>query len=882
MSEPKKRRWPKVLAGVAIALVVVLGVAVFALDRILLSQARKQADLLSRDLGRPVVIEGVATRLLGGVGVKVSGVSIGPGEGEDLPLLELRRAEVEASLWKAITSGGSAIEIDEAVLEGLRVNVVKLPDGTTNVERLSRKLEERSARAAKAEPAKPAEPAAAEPADLSGVRVDRAAVENARVAFVDRTVKGAQELFVEDLDVEVKDLRAGQPLAVALRAAVLAKEQNLELRVRAAPLPKTLVPTPEEVTLRVKPIDLGPLAPFVPAAGFRGGRLQADLAVVLGGAVPGGEGRTSVKGTLAATQLAFEGQEGGKALDVRLDADLEADAKAGDLVITKLDLTAGPAGLTGTGRVTGFTTAEPRVEGLRLVARGLDPSALQAYYPPLRKRLGGAVVDGPVGLVLEGSGSGEAQTLVLRVDLGPVRLAVPAQLTKAAGAPATLVVRADAAKGGEAIRYDAALDLAGVDLRPGGTVAKKPGDPLTVNAAGTYRGAGEKQEVDLSRLVVNVMGDVLSGRAHVTLGGTERKPTTVFTAEVSGPKLDLDRILLPAPEEAPGKGKEAAPEEPVDPAAFAGLSGTATLKLGLLRVEKVDARDVVVKVLVQEDAVTLQEARMVAFGGGVSAAGTALRLAHPDAPFTVKAKLDGVRGEEVLALFSKHKVLGGKLDAGLELGGKGTRLDPLKTSLTGTFGGLLHDGVFYGKDLVAGVAAPLAKKLPFAAGKIPEGGATQLGKQLPFDFEIKDGVARLTKPLAFQSGGNGISVEGGVRLDGTLEMPTTVALSPELVSRLTAGKARLTEPVPVSFRLTGAPWSPSLAGLSLDAAARSIAQQAVGGAVGKALGVEGGSAKEAVAEKKEEVEARARKEAEDAKRRAEEEAKKRLRGLFGQ
>lgn len=877
---PRTRRWPKVVGGLVLVLVVVVVVAVLALDRILLSQVRQQADALSRDLGRPIVVEGVATKLLGGFGAKVSGVTVGPGEGEELPLLELRRAEVEASLWRALTSRGSVVEIDEAVLEGLRVNVVKLPDGSTNLERLSRRLEERSARAAEA-PEQPAPEAAQEPADLSAVRVDRAAVENARIAFVDRTVPGAKELFVEDLDVEVRDLRAGQPLALTLRAAVLAQEQNLELLVRAAPLPKTLVPTPEEVTLRVKPIDLGPLAPFVPAAGFQGGRLAADLAVVLGGAVPGGEGRTSVKGNLAATDLAFAGQEGGRRLDVRLEADLEADARAGDLVITKLDLAAGPAGVTGTGRVTGFTSAEPRVEGLRLVARGLDPTALQAYYPPLRQQLGGVVVDGPVGLVVEGSGSGATQSIVLRVDLGPVRLAVPQQLTKAAGAPATLVVRADASKGGEAIRYDAALDLRGVDLRPGGTLAKGPGDPLSVNAAGSYAASGGKQELALSKLSVNLLGDVLAGRAQVTLAGTERRPTTTFSAEVSGERLDLDRLLAAPEDEAGKKPAEAEASKPLDPATFAGLSGTATVKLGLLRMQKVEARDVLLRIQVQEDAVTLQEARLDAFGGGVSAAGTAVRLASPEAPFKVVAKLEGVRGEEVLALFSKHKVLGGKLDAALELGGQGTKLDPLKTSLTGTLGGTLHDGAFYGKDLVAGVAAPLAKKLPFAAGKIPEGGATALGKQLPFSFEIKDGVARLTKPLAFESGGNGISVDGGVRLDGTLDMPTTVALSPELVGRLTGGRARLKEPVPVGFRLSGAAWSPRLDGLALDGAARSIAQQAVGGAVGKALGAEGESAQEVVAEKKAEVEERARKEADEARKKAEEEAKKRLRGLFG-
>lgn len=881
MTEPRKRRrWPRIVGALLLVLVALLAVGVLALDRILLSQARKQTDQLSRDLGRPVTLGGVATKLWGGLGVKVSDVAVGAGPGEDRPVLTLGRAEVEADLWRAIRSGGAEVIVREAVIQKLTVNVVKLPDGTTNVGRLSEALERRSA--AQPKPAgTPAPGAEGQPTDLSRVRVDRAAVEDARITFLDRTVQGAQELVVSDLDVEVNDLRAGQPLAVLLRAAVLAPAQNLELRVRAAPLPPTLVPTPEQITLEVQPIDLGPLAPFLPAsAGFRGGRFAADLDVALGAAVPGGQGRTRIRGGFTATQLAFAGQEGGKKLDAALQADLEADVGAGDLSIAKLDVAAGPAGLTGTGKVSGFTGDRPRVEGLRLVARGLDPAALQAYYPPLRKQLGGAVVDGPIGLELTGSGTGEAQTIVLRVDLGPVRLRVPEQLEKAAGAPATLVVRADATGGGAAIRYDAALDLAGVDLRPGAALNKKPGDALAVKAAGTFKQAGTTQEVAVSRMTVDLLGDVLTGTARATLGGTPARPTTTFQADVSGPRLDLDRLLIPAPE--PAKGAAGPAEaEPLDPAAFAGLSGVATLKLGLLRMEKLDFRDVVARVRVQEDRVTFEEARLLAFGGTVSAQGTEASLAHPDAPFTVKARLDGVRGAEVLSLLSKRKVLDGRLDMGVTLGGKGLEIDPAKTTVTGDLAGTLYDGVFYGKDLVGGVAAPLARKLPFGAGKVAEKDQTKLGKKLPFSLRLENGVARLTKPIAFDVDGNAVSLDGGVKMDGSVEMPTTVSLSPALIATLTGGRVKAREAIPVAFRLSGPAWSPRLDGLSLDGAVKAIVDQAASGAIGKLLGKDAAGAQGGVEEKRAEAEDAAKKAAGDARRKAEEEAKKRLKGLFG-
>jgi AsmA protein len=878
MTEPRPRRSKKkVLIAVAAVLVVLIAAGVLALDRVLLSQARKQAAALSQDVGRTIAIEGISTKLLGGLGVKVTGLSIGPGPGEEVPLLELPRAEVEASLLRAVRTGGKEIEIGEAVIEGLRVNVVKLPDGSTNVERFAQRLEDRQAREA---PPEPAEEKAAEPPKLE---IGRAAVENARIAFLDRTVKGAKELFVQDLDAEVRDLEVGKPLELVLKAAVLAEAQNLEVRVKAAPLPATLVPTPEELTLKVQPIALDPLAPFLPeSVGLRGGRFEADLTAALGAAVPGGEGKTRVKGGFKATQLAFAGQAGGKRLDASLDADLEADAAAGDLRIGKLVVTAGPAVITGQGRAMGLAGDSPRVEGLEITSRGLDPSQLAEYYPPLRKQLGGAVIAGPIGLSLRGDGSQERQRVELRVDLGPVRLVVPRQLAKAAGAPLLLTARADAAQGGGRVRFDGDLDLAGVDLRPGGAVAKQPGDPLSVKVAGTYRRAGEAQEIDLSSVGLDLLGDRLSGKGQVTVAGRAPRRTTRFEASLEGARLDLDRLLVAEPAEKKEDRKKKEPSKPLDPKAFAGLSGEANLRLGLLRAEGVDMRNVIAKVKVQEDAITLEQAQLQAFGGSVSASGTFVKLAHPDEPFKIVTNVKNVAGEQLLGLFSKQKVLSGTLDAGLELGGSGMKRGELLKSVTGDLEGTLRGGAFHGKDLVASVATPLAGMLPFAKGKVTEGGATSLGKELPFAFQIADGAARLKNPLRWDAGQAIVAVEGGVKLDGTLEMPATLGLSPELVSRITGGRARPKEPIPVSFRLSGPAWKPRLEGLSLEPAAKAIASEAAAGALGRALGSGGGSAGEVADKKKEEAKARADQEAEDARRKLEEEARKRLKGIFGE
>ncbi len=889
------RRWPLVVGGLLISILVLLAVAVVAgayyLDGVLLAAAREQAAKVGARTGRTVEIQGVATKLLGGVGVRVSGLSVGPGPGEDRPLASLKGAELEVDLVGALRSRGKSVVIKKAVLEGLRVNVIRFPDGTTNAERLSKRLAE----TAPPEAPKPAEPAPTEPPaegtplDVSGVRFDRAAVSDARIGFLDLTVPGAKELAVDHIDVAVSGLAAGLPLTVQLDAAVLSEKRNLLVALHAAPLPPTLVPTFTSASLRVDPIDLSPLLPFLPASvGLRAGAFRADLQASLGAAAAGGTGPTTVKGSLAATGLAFAALETGRPFDVTLALDLAGDAAKGDLTIGKLDLAFGPAALTGSGHLLGLAGDAPKVEGLQITGRNLDLEALAALAPPLRKALGDAVVAGPIGLSVRGAGGAGAQRVTLDVDLTPVRLAVPHQLAKAAGAPASLKVSADVA-GGSRVRFDAALDLAGLDLRPGGTLAKAPGQPLALAARGTARAAAGATEVALEAVTLDLLADRLTGTAKVATAGSGGKATLRFDAAVQGERLDLDKLLLPTPKDARPAPAPAPAAAPPDPKAFAGLAGTATARLALLRSEGVDVKDVVLKLDVAEDQVTLTEARLGVFGGTVKADGTTVALARDGQPVTLKLDLKDVAAKGLITALSTYDVLDGKLDAKVELSGKGLTPKKLLGSLNGSLGGLLAGGVLRGTDLVAGVTGPLSKKLPFAAKAVDGGGAagaggargTPLGKELPFDLAVADGKARFTKPLAVETGRGTLKLEGGFGLDGALALPATLALSPETVATLTLGKVKVAEPLPIGFTVAGPAWKPRVEDLKLDGAVKSLATAAATGALGKA-GVDVGAVKEQAADAKAKAAAEAKQAAEDAKKKLQEEAKKKLKGLFGQ
>ena len=869
------KRWQKIVGITAAVLIVVLIAASFALDGIITSKAKEQAQQLSREWGRPVQIGSVSTQLLTGLGARVSGVQIGAASGEDVPLVDLKNAEVKIALLRALFSAGKRIEVRSVEVQGLTANIERLPDGTTNLERFQQKLAETSEQKPKQEPAQPQKES-----DLSAIRVDHAALRDAKIAFIDKATRGAKELAVQHLDLTVNDLRAGKPLEILLKAAVLAEQQNLELRVKTAPLPATLKPTPTSVVLRVNPpIDIGPLGPFTgKEVGLQSGTLDADFDAQLGAAAPGGSGPTTVKGMIKLAGLQFAGAEGGKKLDVSLDADVKGDANAGDVQIDKLRLDLGPAGLTGKGRAKGLKTPTASVEGLEIVSHDLDPAKLAAYYPPLRKSLGN-MLQGPIGLTVRGTGSQAAQTLELRIDLTPVKMNVPDQMTKAAGAPMTLVAYAKgAAASGGPLRFDAKLDLSGADLRPGESLDKKPGDRLDLAVEGTRTAnkstTNPQQRLELADVKAHVIDDELQGRGFVEMKGSGDKATRQFELQLASSHLDLDRMLLPSKKQKESK--------PLDPATFRGLSGHAKAQIARLTYRKQTLTDIVADVVVQEDHVTLNTAQLKAFGGTINAAGTELRLAHPKEPFHLVTKLNDIGTDGLLALVTDRKLLAGKFNGGLDFRGAGD----LEKTLAGVVEGKVMDGVFFGKDIIGSVVGPLAKALPLGlAGKVTEGGKTTLGKELPFGITVENGLARLKNPIRISRPEAEMTFTGGLKVDGTLDLPGTVALSPDTIANITGGKVKPANPIPVRLRLIGPAWSPSVADLDLKPAVEQIMKEGGAALLGRKLGVDPSKAQQVAQAKagqvQEDAKKRAEAEAAAQQKKLEDEAKSKLKGLFG-
>jgi AsmA protein len=229
---------------------------------------------------------------------------------------------------------------------------------------------------------------------------------------------------------------------------------------------------------------------------------------------------------------------------------------------------------------------------------------------------------------------------------------------------------------------------------------------------------------------------------------------------------------------------------------------------------------------------------------------------------------------------TEKKILTGKFNGGVDLKGGGQEMKDLAQTLAGNLDGHLLEGAFYGKDMIAAVTGPLVKSLPASlAGKVTQGGTTDLGKDLPVGVTIGNGVAKLKRPISVKRPEAEMSFDGGIRVDGNLDLAGTVSLSPQTIAALTGGKVKTKDPVPVKLRVVGPAWNPSVQDLDLKPAVEMILKQAGSALLGKALGVDNVEQKQAEVQKQ--AEQKAQEEIQKQKSKAEEEAKNRLKGLFG-
>jgi AsmA protein len=857
----KRRRRATLLGALLIVMVVAVAAAMsggYFIER--WANARKDQAVaeLQGQLGRPVKAGPIHVSWLGGFGVETGDVEIGAASvAEPGPALHVAKARLQVALWRALFSFGRRVHVKDVTLTGVTATVVRFPDGSINWRQINERLAASGDRPTK--PTTPTSPATR--ARIRGITVAHAALADARVRFVDLARKGATA-EVSDLDVTVDGAGFNDPFTAHLSAAVQSREKNLDLEAGFAATPASgdqLTPPPlRRVKVQLRPVDLAPLAPFLPAgplAELTEGKLAADLAADLGAGVPGGQGPTTLKGEahLTGARLAQ-----GERFDGSLESDLLADLPRGDVIVRKLRVALGAMTLAARGKLLDLHGA-PRFEGFAVTSNGLDFDVLRRYYPGL-ERAAGMTLGGPFIVAANADADGGAQRFAARIDLTQASLEAPGKLRKPAGT--RLVLESVGHAEGQLVKFERVQFVMG-DAHVDGQGTLHPAR----RGARPFEGTVEAEPFALRPVLALVHPQSLAGlpdlrvgfkaRARGTLGHPESMHIEVpaFTAasggsHVSGsftvdnldrPRvaldgkatyLDLDDFLPEHARNAPARTRARPSAGPEGPTLLSRVEGRAKLDVARGHAAGIDYQNLRADLALAGGRLRAHALEVAAFGGRFSGAGSELPLEGEGEPFIARGTIAAMDVSALLARFAPAtKVLRGALSADIDLNGRGTTPGDLMRTLTGKLSG----GVAGAEFLPGALLDPLVKSLSHAV-KVP-GLASMLAQadqrvaalrdrglgDLAGVVRFADGVLEIAKPLEARAAYGALSLGGKVRLDGRADLVGTVAVSPEVASSLVGGRAAFSEPLPIKLRITGPLRAPRISPTELQTPARLLA-----------------------------------------------------------
>ena len=838
------------------ALLIVTAIAVggvfgggFLLERWANVRKDQLVSELQAKLGRPVKAGRMEVSWVPGFALDTGGIEIGPASAaEPGPALRIERARLRVGLWRAIFSLGRRVQVKEAALSGVTANVVRFPDGSINW----RQIRDRLTGGKKA--SEPMSPATRD--RIRGLTVEHAGLADARVRFVD-LAKGGAAAEISDLDLVVDGAGFSEPFSAHLTAAVQSKEKNLDLDAGFAAAARGDELTPpllRRVTIRLRPVDVAPLAPFLgtgPLAELDEGKLAVDLKVDLGAAAPGGQGTTTAKGEahLTGARVAH-----GERFDASLESDVVADTIKGDVEVNKLRLALGAMALSSAGKLLDLR-GTPRFDKFTVTSTGLDFETLRRSYPPLEKATG-VVLAGPFVVSANADADAGAQRFAARIDLTGASLAVPGKLDKPAGTK--LILEATGRAEGQAIRCErlvfamgeARVEGQGV-LHPAGKGGRAfdgslSAEPFAVRPLLALLDPAGSQGLPDLRLGGKVRARGQLGHpesmhievpAFTAASGASQLSGSLTVDNLDAPRvtldgkagfLDVDDFLPPKSQAARAPARKSDKEAP---SILARVQGRAKLDVARGRASGVEYQNLRADLTLAEGRLKAHTLEVGAFGGRFSGAGSELPLVGEQQPFVAKGTVAAMDVSALMARFSPGtQVLRGLLSGDIDLSGRGTRPGDLARTLTGKLSGGVAGAEFLPNALLAPVVQSLshAVKVPALSTLLAQADQRVAALRdhtlgdLATVVRFADGVLELTKPVEAKTSYGTLSLGGKIRLDGRADLGGTVAVAPEVVSALIGNRADITEPLPIKLRITGPLRAPRISPSELEAPARVL------------------------------------------------------------
>ncbi|HTS53969.1 MAG TPA: AsmA family protein [Burkholderiales bacterium] len=650
--------------------------------------------------------------------------------------------------------------VDQVRLDGLRADLIKHKDGSTNFSDLTgaEAGEKKAPEQPRQEAPKPqAATKASIKLDVSGIRIT-----NSRVTWLD-------ESNGNDLAIELVELKTGRvaervPSPVQLDLALRGAKPKADLRAKLLGV-LTLDLANQQYSF--KGLDAKLSGSALDLTGITAA-LKADLEA------EGAKQLVKVSGL----SLDAKANRGKDSFDLKLSAPrVQSSPEAVEVEALSVSATGSAAGVTLT--ESSLKTPMLRVNlaanqvllrGLALAAKGklgLDNLAVNLSAPKLE--------------ITKDRASGESASLAAKLA-GPERTAdVTLKLSAVEGSAKALKIAAlvldidgkqkdNAVKGTLSTPISANLEtrvfeLPKIDAQFTVTSPSIPQKTAKVPLSGTVRA-----DLGGERVTANIAAQFDESHLKAKLGMT-RFATPAYDFDIDIDKLNLDKYAPPKQKSAQGekpvepttpapKAKEKEAEKPIDFSPLKALNLDGRVKIGELIADNIKASSVRVDMRAKSGKLDVDPMQANLYQGALK--GSASVNANTN-QIAVRQALSGISIGPLLRDAVRQDILEGRGNVDLDITTTGNTVSAFKQALNGTASLSLKDGAIKGVDL-AGAVRSIKSKL---GGQDAEQSANTAQKtdftELTASFTIKNGVAH-NGDLSAKSPFVRISGEGDVNI----------------------------------------------------------------------------------------------------------------------
>ncbi|MDP2345185.1 MAG: AsmA family protein [Deltaproteobacteria bacterium] len=285
---------------------------------------------------------------------------------------------------------------------------------------------------------------------------------------------------------------------------------------------------------------------------------------------------------------------------------------------------------------------------------------------------------------------------------------------------------------------------------------------------------------------------------------------------------------------------------------LAGVSGKATLIARRALVKEMEMTNFNGVLVMNRGKATFEKLEFGFYGGTVSATGTSLDLPPESTRYDINFDGKNIDFGKFLAEQSPMgKVFKGVASAELHVKGRGLAKGDFALTAEGP-AMLSFKSLSIGSLDMLGPINDALKKSGKVGGVDAAKASSESGLTLSnfsADTFFKGGKMNLKKPIDADTPLGKMKTDGGWSLDGSLDFKSTLMLSPATIAKMTGGKVKPKDAIPLPMKIGGTWDKPRITGLEIDKLVVAIAGEAAKDLLDKGKDAIGDKAKDAIGDK---------------------------------